>query len=113
MPIIVNPQRKRKHGEADLVEIQLSVTVHKPKGYKITRKLLDSAAAQWKETGTMPKGFHIRFTRWRNPERDDPEDRKWRYAFSVGDLADAHRTLHMRRLLHPVRLRLGKVGAHR
>jgi hypothetical protein len=103
----------RRHGEPDLVEIQLSVSVRKPKGYKISRKLLDSAAAQWKETGIMPKGFRIRFIRWRNPEREEEEDRKWRYAFSSADQADAHRTLHLRRLLRPVQLRLGKVGASR
>ena len=104
---------KRPHGEPDLVKIQLSVSVRKPKGYKITRKLLDAVALQWQETGTVPKGFKIRYVQWENPLREEPEDREPQYAFSKGDQADAYRTLHIRRLLRTVSIRLEKVGAHK
>jgi hypothetical protein len=110
---MAKPKPKRPHGEPDLVKIQLSVSVRKPKGYKITRQLLDAVALQWQETGTVPKGFKVRHIRWENPGREEAEDRKPRYAFSKSEQAEAHRSLNIRRLLHTVRLKLEKVGAHR
>ena len=54
----------------DPLSVEISATIKKPKGFKITAKLIEQAV-RWKlEHGLRnPKGFKLRIVSWTNPTR--------------------------------------------
>lgn len=91
---------KLRRSSGDLVEIQISVTYKKRKGLEVTRELINdmirhkaaTSRGVWKNNrvvgaheGEEAPGFSIEIIRWRNPDRDDEDDRIWR----SGSQADA------------------------
>jgi len=86
----------RRGSSGDLVAIQISAQLNRvPKGFKITREILEemirnkanSSEGHWNgytvegaKEGDDPPGIRLLIIRWKNPDRDLPEDRGYRYA---------------------------------
>jgi hypothetical protein len=64
----------RARNRRDLISIQLDIRVKVPKGFKLSRAVLDQAVRDWAATGVQPEGFKIKIIDWRRgSKRSTPE----------------------------------------
>jgi hypothetical protein len=49
----------------DLISIQLDIRVKVPRGFKLSRAVLDQAVRDWAANGVQPEGFQIKIIDWR------------------------------------------------
>lgn len=60
---------RRFRGDSEAVALQLSIRASVPKGYRLTRELLDEAVREWAESGESPDGMEISVTSWKTLRR--------------------------------------------
>lgn len=63
----------------DPLSVQVSIKLRLPKGFRITKKVLNDAYLQWVETGELPPSMEIRGIFWKNGARRSLLD-FWRYS---------------------------------
>lgn len=65
------PQNRtgKKKKLMDSVDVQFSVTVEIPRGKTLAPRVIEEAIRYKAATGDDPKGFTIKVTQWRNPDR--------------------------------------------
>lgn len=62
----------------DPLRIQVSMSVKRPRGFVVSRELMETAFKRWMDTGRTPKGFTVNAVIWQNPKRKDPLLTRWR-----------------------------------
>lgn len=81
-------RKKKNHGKADPLDVQISVELHLPDGIEPTRQHVDEAIRYRQEHGEDHPLAKTHINRWRNPNRTG-EGANWR----KGNQEDAWRTL--------------------
>ena len=66
-------------GKPDPLSVQVSIKTRLPKGFRVTKKVLNEAYLQWVETGELPPSMEIKGIFWKNSARRSPLD-FWRYS---------------------------------